>query len=99
MSCDIVKNWVGNMDNAFYVCKDHKIECPDEHTCPGVKPAPIDLVEVSSTTPPLLLQHDWNMIREECERCGMTYEMYYAGGSSQCLGPSIEIRQRRLAKP
>lgn len=38
MSCEIVKAWVGNMDNTYYYCRDHKVECNADRSCPGVAP-------------------------------------------------------------
>ena len=31
--CEIVKNWVGSMDNTFYYCRSHKIESASEKEC------------------------------------------------------------------
>src|ERR1700744_3629564 len=35
--CEIVKNWVGTMDNEFYYCREHKVEC-QAGSCSGTTP-------------------------------------------------------------
>lgn len=37
MACEIVKAWVGHMDNTYYYCRDHKIECQSAGIC-GMPP-------------------------------------------------------------
>lgn len=47
--CEIVKQWVGHMDNVFYYCRDHKVECPNEKTCTNVTAPQVPAASVPPT--------------------------------------------------
>lgn len=51
MSCEIIQNWVGNLENIFYVCKVHKCECSTAHYCPKSSPSEVVLEGVPKHTP------------------------------------------------
>lgn len=40
MSCEIVKAWVGNMENTYFYCRDHRVECQSATVCGLPEPAP-----------------------------------------------------------
>ena len=85
MKCEIVQQWVGQMSNTFWYCRDHKVECSSQWHCPATTTKIVELIDFH-TAPPQKPQrtHFWDLVREECTFCGMTMEMYYLTTKSGC---------------
>lgn len=60
MACEIVKQWVGNMDNTYDYCRTHKVESKD---CPKSPWAQLELVSDVMKTPEKECPHLYTVTR------------------------------------
>jgi hypothetical protein len=85
MDCEIVKNWVGNLNNTFWYCRDHKVECENATRCP-IQAIKEIILESPPEYRPRSGIHVWGLLNDDikCVNCGVASHSAY---SSICEPP------------